>query len=74
MNRYKLFSVIFVLVLALLLAACGGSEATPKDQTTPSSTSSTDTSTETSAGKLEILEATFAHGLDDNMGPVDPGN
>ncbi len=74
MNRYKLLSVIFVLVLALLLAACGGSEATPKDQTTPSSTSSTDTSTETSAGKLEILEATFAHGLDDNMGPVDPGN
>ncbi len=76
MNRYKLSTLIFVLTLAFLLAACGGSEATPTatNPTTPSSTPSTDTSTDTSASKLEIIEATFAHGLDENMGPVDPGD
>jgi len=51
-------SLILLLALALLLASCGGSDA--PDQETPA--------------KLEITEVTFAHGLDENMGPIDPGN
>ncbi len=64
MRRYSL--LILFLALAFLLAACGGSHGSETPVETPKEGAS--------AEKLEILEATFAHGLDENMGPVDPDN
>ena len=80
-NRFILSLLVIVLVMAV--AACGG-DATPSD-TTPTATPvptdvSADVSPEASSSdqaetvQLEILEATFAHGLDEDMGPEEPGN
>jgi len=58
MRRYHLVSLVFIL---LLLAACGGGGA------------SADTPV-AEASVLEVVSATYAHGLDDEMGPIDPGS
>ncbi len=67
--RPILISLLMV-SLALMLVACGASE----EPTEQPQASQQQTTTEQETTKLEILEATFAHGLDENMGPVDPGN
>ncbi len=53
-----------LIVLSLLISACGGG-ATP----VPSESAATEVPT-----ALEVLDVTFAHGLTDEMAPVDPGN
>ncbi|HEY80575.1 MAG TPA: hypothetical protein G4O05_05790 [Caldilineae bacterium] len=65
-------SILLALLAAfsLLVAACGGGGAeeaeAPAESAAPAS--------QPVASKLEIIEATFAHGLDDEMGPIEPGN
>ena len=70
MRRYPLLT--WILALALLLAACGGDA--PATPAASSGESAAATSAQETTPELEILEATFAHGLDENMGPIDPGN
>ncbi len=72
MRRYS-FLTLF-LVLALLLAACGGAAAPATPAASTEGDAPAAASSDTTPAKLEILEATFAHGLDENMGPIDPGN
>ena len=62
---------LLIVSLALMLVACGASED-PTEQ--PQASQQQTTAEQETTKKLEILEATFAHGLDENMGPVDPGN
>ncbi len=56
--------VTLFLILALVLAACGGGDQPTPEKATPTST----------AAGLEVLDVTFAHGLTEEMAPVDPGN
>lgn len=59
MKLYRLLTSL--LIVSLLLTACGRGEepSTPAAETTTA---------------LEVLSATYARGLDDQMGPVDPGD
>ncbi len=57
--------VYVLLVLALVLAACGGGGESPQTpQPTPTEV----------VERLEVLDVTFAHGLTEEMAPIDPGN
>jgi len=62
-NRTWLNLLIIVTLVALLVGACGGKES---PDTTASATPT--------APHLEVLNVTFAHGLTEEMAPVDPGN
>ena len=69
----RIAQLISLMTLIFLLVACGGGEgASEPVASTADAPAPTPRSDETAS--LEILEAAFAHGLDDNMGPVDPGN
>jgi hypothetical protein len=70
MKRSYAIPILAVLVLLAATLACGGPE--PAEPTVaPAKPSPTDTPTPPPAG-VEILEHTFAHGLDEDGGPVDP--
>ena len=79
----KRMLLIPLFLVALILAACTGVFPTPSAQQppeVPSATAPTQpteappaTTTPKPAGDLEILEVTFAHGLTEEMAPVDPG-
>lgn len=73
MKRSYIIPILAVMVLLASTLACGsGSDAEPTvAPTKPKPTQPLPTDTPPPAG-LEILEATFAHGLDDDGGPVDP--
>lgn len=74
---------LILLLSVVLLAACGGEEtptptpaatALPEATATPAATPATEEATAVAeTAGLEILEATFAHSLNDDMTPVDPG-
>jgi hypothetical protein len=73
----RIVLLLMVLLLLLLTAACGGSDAPAASDAAATPAEGASTAEETSSEapvKLEILEAVFAHGLDEDMGPVDPGN
>jgi len=76
-RMYKL--VAGLLLLCLALAACGGEApplvtvvvtSTPADAAPPTAAP---TAAPASA-EIEVLEATFAHGLTEEMQPIDPGS
>ncbi len=69
MKKYALWNVLLIVVL--LLTACGGggntsSTTSPTDNTTPTA--------EAARSAIEVLDVTFAHGLSEEMAPIDPGN
>ncbi|HFD38850.1 MAG TPA: hypothetical protein ENJ31_03240 [Anaerolineae bacterium] len=86
--------LLLVLILATVLAACGGEEptpvvvvvtpgptqpvvtmvVTPPPANPPAATEAVAPPTPPPAAGIEILEATFAHGLTDQMEPVNPGS
>jgi hypothetical protein len=73
MKRSYMTPILAVLVLIASTLACGSPDAGPTAAPAePRPTQPPPTDTPPPAG-LEILEATFAHGLDDDGGPVDPG-
>ena len=76
--------LIPLLLFALIPAACTGVSFTPSAQQPPAEAPSTTaptqptgappaTATPKPAGGLKVLEVTFAHGLTEEMAPVDPG-
>ena len=73
-----LLSVLFLILLAV--TGCGGGEEpTPVVIVVTSPPSGAEPTSEvvqptTAAAGLEILEATFAHGLGEQMQPIDPGS
>jgi len=83
MVNSKMWRLVAVLLLCLGLAACGGKApapitvvvtSTPADTSAPAdATAPADTPAPADAG-VEILEATFAHGLTEEMQPIDPGS
>jgi hypothetical protein len=82
MNVQRLKLLVALLLLVLPLAACGGGEATPTPivivvtPPPPGQAQPTATAPEAapSAGGIEIVAATFAHGLSDQMEPVGAGS
>ncbi len=83
--RAYLLTVFLVLLLAFGLAACGGGEetATPTPASVEETTARTPVSEEAETAPtpvaekpvaLKILEVTFAHGLTEELTPIDPGN
>jgi hypothetical protein len=85
MNRQYLKLLLVLLLLFLPALACGGEEeAAPTlapETAAPSPTSAPALETEAPepaapepAVDIEVLEATFAHGLTDEMEPIDPGS
>lgn len=79
MNRK--WNILLVLLLLLPTLACGGSDATPTPVvivvTPPPGQSDLPTEAAPTAepsAALEILEANFAHGLNDEMQAIDPGS
>ena len=70
MKRSYVIPILAVLVLLVATLACGSGSETAEPTVAPTKPSPTDTPPSTG---LEILEATFAHGLDDDGGPMDPG-
>ena len=89
MNKHHRLVVLSLLVLSLALLSCGGGEtptpvvlvatATPAQAeavtvvVTPPPPAEATATTAPTAG-LEIREATFAHGLSEQMEPIDPGS
>ena len=86
-HRRPVLSLLLSSVLFLsILAGCGGSQATPKPTATtasqptavaatakaPQPTAAAKKPTQPAAG-IQVLRATFAHGLDEEMRPKDPG-
>jgi len=67
--------LISLLVFALMMAACGGGE-TPSPMPVPAQATepAPATPTKEAAAGLELLEATFAHGLTEEMAPIEPGD
>ncbi len=63
MRHIRLFNVLIIALL--ILTACGGNGSTPPS---PTSAPSSDTK------RIEVLDVTFAHGLSEEMAPIDPGN
>ncbi len=66
MLKLRAWSVFLILVL--LLGACGGGQPSPTPQ------APAETPTPEQAQPLEVLNVTFAHGLTEEMAPIDPGN
>ena len=72
--------LLSVLVLILLaLTGCGGEEPTPIVIVVTSSPSGAEPTSEivqptVAAAGIEIVEATYAHGLGEQMEPIDPGS
>ncbi len=64
----KAFSAFILVLLLVLVSACGGGGDTPAP-------AAADTPTpETASTDLEVQQVTFAHGLTEEMAPIDPGN
>ncbi len=66
MRNMRIWGVL--LVLLLLVSACGGGQPSP----TPAPQDNTPSPEP--AQTLEVLAVTFAHGLTEEMAPIDPGN
>lgn len=76
MNTKMRRLVAGLLLLCLALAACGGEAPPPITVVVTSAPADTPAPADTaaSAAGVEILEATFAHGLTEEMQPIDPGS
>nr|WP_290668595.1 S16 family serine protease [Ardenticatena sp.] len=57
---HRLFPILFIV---LLLVACGGGDSASEEGESVAT-----------AGDIEVLDVTFAHGLTEEMAPIDPGN
>ena len=69
MSKYVVWKVL--LIVALLLSACGGGGSTSSATPQPGNTTPTAVAAESD---IEVLDVTFAHGLSEEMAPIDPGN
>ncbi len=69
-RRFVFTLLLIVSLTSTLLTACGGGE-------TPAPTTAKEveaTPTEKAETGIEVLDVTFAHGLTEEMAPIDPGN
>jgi hypothetical protein len=73
MKHSYVIPILAVMALLVATLACGGSEPSEPTEAPvePASTQPPPTDTPSTAG-IEILEHTFAHGLDEDGGPVGP--
>jgi hypothetical protein len=79
MKRMSLVLISVLVLILLAVAGCGGEEPTPIVIVVTSSPSGAEPTAvpvqpTTAAAGVEILEATFAHGLGEQMEPIDPGS
>ena len=84
MKRTSLVLVSVLILILLALAGCGGGDATPTpivivvtsppSDAEPTVEPTAEVVEPPAASGVEILEATFAHGLSEEMQPIDPGS